>query len=163
MIKDQTNSFAFVLGALGTLIFGVAHAQETPTSRRNRGVIVYQSKEFESFSTEKQFAKIISRARRQNTLQRDANGSWPFHFMAFMKTAPGSTNVNLVWYKLGKGKPEQIDFTEFTVSPNELTLRAQSVIRPEQGFTTGSQYEARITRLVDGKEVVYARCKVKLK
>lgn len=146
------------------LIFqSTAFAQQSSIYVRNKGVILFKSENFVSHTNENLFAKDIAKARRNTTLIHDKNGNWPFFFLAFLKKAPGISTVNLVWYKLGKGKPEQTDYTEFTVSPNENTLQGSITLQPAQGFDPKSKYEARITILENGKEVVLARCKVNFK
>ncbi|MBW2733000.1 MAG: hypothetical protein JRH20_11460 [Deltaproteobacteria bacterium] len=133
-----------------------------PTYRRHRSRIVWQPQAFESFSTEKEFSKIIAKARRSKVLKRDAKGLWPFHFIAFLKSKPRATKLTLVWYRLNK-KREQVDFTEFTVPADGLTLQAQLMLKPLMGFKSGDRLEARVTRLVGGREKVYASCRITLK
>lgn len=133
-----------------------------PTYRRNRGQIAWQQTAFGDFATEKEFSKAVAKARRNKALKRNARGNWEIHFIAFMRTAPKATKVNLVWYRLGK-KREQVDFTEFTVPANEPTLQASAKLLSAQGFKVGDQLEGRVTRLIKGRETVYARCRLTLK
>lgn len=133
-----------------------------PTYRRYRSKIIWQSTAFDAFSTEKEFGKVVSKARRNKVLKRNAKGNWPFHFIAFLKSAPRATKLNLVWYRLGK-KKEQVDFTEFTVPPDGITLQAQATLKTLMGFKKGDSLEARVTRLIGGREKVYASCRVVLK
>jgi len=147
----------------GLLVAGTAAANKPGrTYRANRGRIVFQQTPFASFSTEKQFRKIVRKARRNKVLRRGKGGTWVFHFIAFMRRAPKATKVNLVWYRRGK-KREQVDYTEFTVPPNEVTLQAKTTLSDAQGFKPGDRLEARVTRLVNGREKIYARCRLKLK
>lgn len=133
-----------------------------PTYRRNRGQIAWQQTAFGDFATEKEFGKAVAKARRNKVLARNARGNWEIHFIAFMRTAPKATKVNLVWYRLGK-KREQVDFTEFTVPANEPTLQASAKLLSAQGFKVGDKLEGRVTRLIKGRETVYARCRLTLK
>lgn len=132
------------------------------TYRKNKGVIVWQPEAFAGFSSEKEFSRIVKKARRHKVLRADASGSWSMHFIAFLKQPPRSTKLNLVWYRQGK-KREQVDFTEFTVNASSRTLQAQATLSQMSGFKKGDVLEGRITRLIGGKEKVYARCKLKLK
>ena len=105
---------------------------------------------------------MVRKARRSKTLKANAKGRWTLHFIAFLRKAPGAGKVNLVWYRLGK-KREQVDFTEFTVSPEAVTLQSKATLSPTAGFKAGDRVEGRITRIIGGKEKVYARCRIKLK
>ena len=133
-----------------------------PTYRRNRGKVVWQQTAFGDFATEKSFGKAVAKARRNKVLKKNARGNWEIHFIAFMRKAPRATKVNLVWYRLGK-KREQVDFTEFTVPATEPTLQASAKLLSAQGFKVGDRLEGRITRLIKGRETVYARCRLTLK
>ena len=142
---------------------GVAEAKELgKTYRRNRGKIAFQAEPFGTFSTEAEFGAHVAKVRRNKTLPRDKKGNWTIHFIAFMSANPGATKVNLVWYKTGR-KREQVDFTEFVVPADERTLQATSTVVPAVGFKPGDKVELRVTRIVRGKEKVYARCKLTLR
>lgn len=130
--------------------------------RKNRGNIVFQSRPFRTFSSNKGFAKIVRRAKRNRVLRRNRYGTWSFYFVAFMKKPPKSHQVNLVWYRLGrKKKKEQVDYTRISVPPREVNLQAMVTLDSEV-FKRRDRLEARITRIVGGREVVYASCRVKL-
>jgi hypothetical protein len=133
-----------------------------PTYRRNRGRLVWQPTAFAAFSTEKEFTKLVGKARRNKVLKKNAKGRWQIHFIAFLRSAPKASKINLVWYRLGK-KREQVDFTEFTVPPEGVTLQAKATLTPTVGFKAGDRLEGRVTRLIGGKEKVYARCRLTLK
>jgi len=150
------------LAALLALPTAASADRKSPTYRRNRGRVVVKSTPFASFSTEKQFAKIVRQARRTKTLKANARGRWKVHFIAFLRTAPGATKVNVVWYKL-RPKREQVDYTEFTVPADQLTLKAKLTLSPTQGFKAGQKLEMRVTRLIGGREKVYARTRVTLR
>lgn len=166
MSKRALQPLAYVAAAL---VFGALlnpsealAGEKGPTYRRNRGRIVWQAKPFASFGTEKEFGKLVRKARRNKVLQKNAKGRWTIHFIAFLRQAPKASQVNLVWYRLGK-KREQVDFTEFTVPPQGVTLQASAKLSPTVGFKSGDRLEGRVTRLIGGKEKVYARCRLKLK
>lgn len=132
-----------------------------PVYRRNRGVLIFSDQPFVTPDDTKAFGKMVRKARRTKVLKADASGKWVFHFIAFMKRAPGADKVNLVWYRLGK-KREQVDFTEFVVPPDEVTLQAKTTLSSAI-FNRDDKLEARITRLIGRKEVVYARCRLQLR
>ncbi|PID38441.1 MAG: hypothetical protein CSA65_04930 [Proteobacteria bacterium] len=165
-MTTQTQTLTYLTTAL---VFGAllqprdALAEKKgPTYRRNRGRIVWQAKAFATFGTEKEFGKLVRKARRNKALKKNAKGRWSLHFIAFLRSAPKASQVNLVWYRLGK-KREQVDFTEFTVPPDGVTLQASATLSPTAGFKVGDRLEGRVTRLISGKEKVYARCRLTLK
>jgi hypothetical protein len=140
-----------------------ASAASDPTWRRFRGQIVFQSTPFADFDTSKAFTAMVAKARRNKSLARDSKGTWNLHFIAFMRSAPGADKVNLVWYKRKGRKFEQTDYTEFVVPPNEVTLKAKLRLTEALGYQPGDTYELRLTRLLGGKEKVYAKCRITLK
>lgn len=151
---------AFALLAPGQLAAQSKDDKKGPVYRRNRGVLIFSDKPFVTPDTTKAFGKMVRKARRAKVLKADASGKWTFHFIAFLKRAPRADKVNLVWYRLGK-KREQVDFTEFVVTPDEVTLQAKAKLSSAI-FNRGDRLEARITRLIGRKEVVYARCRLQL-
>ena len=140
-----------------------ASAASDPTWRRFRGQIVFQNTPFAAFDSSKEFSAMVSKARRNKNLARDDKGTWNFHFLAFMRTAPGADKVNLVWYKRTGRRFEQTDYTEFVVRPNEVTLKAKSMLTEALGYQAGDTYEVRLTRLIGGKEKVFAKCRLTLR
>jgi hypothetical protein len=133
-----------------------------PTYRQNRGQIVFAESKLATPDTEKDFAALVRKARRQTKLTLGADGQWSFHFIAFLREPPRADRVNLVWYRYTGRKSEQVDYLELVVPPTGVTLRAQAALSTAE-FKAGDQLEARITRLIDGKEKVYARCRLTLK
>jgi hypothetical protein len=133
-----------------------------PTYRQNRGQIVFSESKLATPGTEQEFAALVRKARRQTTLALGADGQWTFNFIAFLREPPRADKVNLVWYRFAGRKSEQVDYLELVVPPSGVTLRAQAALSKAE-FNTGDRLEGRITRLIDGKEKVYARCKLTLK
>jgi hypothetical protein len=130
---------------------------------RHGGRIVFQQQPFAEFSSSKELAKIISKAARNTSIKRDSSGTWLFHFIAFFKRKPGAKSVNLVWYTTAQGKAEQVDYTEFSISADQPSLQAKVELTKTGGFKPDTTYEARITRLVAGKEIILAKARVLFK
>ena len=158
MIHSMRFVFAFVVLLVG--IPGSVMAEATAYGQ-NRGRIVFQASAFSDFSTEKAFVEAMRKARRNKNLARGPEGGWPMHFVAFLKKPPGAKTVNLVWYRRAK-RWEQVDYVEYVVPPGERVLKAKAVLSSEQ-FKAGDKLEARITRLVKGRERVLARVRLTLK
>ena len=64
-------------------------------------------------------------------------------------------------------KPEhenwKIHFAEIGTKPDTKVLMSDLELRPDQGFKEGGKYQVLITRLINGKEEVFARTLVDLK
>jgi hypothetical protein len=101
--------------------------------------------------------------RQSKTAIKDEGGTWPLNFMIFLNAAPGADKINIVYYDLSK-KHEQVDFSEIGVKPDQkiVQLNGQAISK-EKGFVKGHKYEVRATRLIGGKEKVYAKATIQLK
>lgn len=168
MTRTRRGSLPLLLVIAASLLLmpGALSAQSKeekkgPVYRQNRGVIVFTSQAIQTPGDTEAFAKIVREARRKKTLEADAKGNWTFYFIAFLKHAPRADKVNLVWYRLGK-KREQVDYTEFVVQSDEVTLQAKATLNSVM-FKRGDKLEARVTRLIGRREVVYARCRLELR
>lgn len=94
------------------------------------------------------------------------NENWKLYFVAHLKKAAGDTRVNLVFYDASQpAKPgrEPVHFAEINTQPTAKVLMSDVELRPDQGFKEGGKYQVLITRLINGKEEVYARTQVELK
>ena len=140
--------------AVGALAPRAAHAQA-------KGHIYVSDVEFGAYGSEKEMAQAIK--RQSKTAIKDEGGTWPLNFMIFLNAAPGADKINIVYYDLSK-KHEQVDFSEVGVKPDQkiVQLNGQAVSK-EKGFTKGHKYEVRATRLIGGKEKVYAKATIQLK
>ncbi|MCA9667593.1 MAG: hypothetical protein KC503_18460 [Myxococcales bacterium] len=159
---SRTVGLCVIATLLALPVASASADNKSPTYRRNRGRVVIKGTPFAEFSSEKQFAKIVSKARRNTSLTRDARGRWKVHFIAFLRSAPGASKVNVVWYNL-KPKREQVDYTEFTMGADQVTLKSKLTLSPTAGFKAGQHLEMRVTRIIGGRERVYAKTRVTLK
>jgi len=145
---------ATVALALCALAPRAAHAQA-------KGKIYVSEVEFGSYASEKDMAKAIK--VQSKTTIKEEGGVWPLNLMVFLNAAPGADKINIVYYDLSK-KNEQIDFTEVSVQPEQkiVLLNGQAASK-EKGFVKGHRYDIRATRLIGGKEKVYAKTTITLK
>jgi hypothetical protein len=157
---------AHPLFRLGRLCFvtalGVAAlvAAARPAHAGNAGRIFVSDVEYGSFASEKDMAAAI---KRQSKTAFKGDGAWSLNFMVFLNGAPGADKINIVYYDVSK-KKEQVNFTEVGVKPDQkiVQLNGQSISR-DLGFVKGHKYEVRATRLIGGKEKVYAKTVITLK
>jgi len=141
-----------VAAALAALAPRAAHAQ--------KGRIVVSDVEFSPPASDKEMAQTI---KKQGKTTFKGDGTWSLNFMVFLNAAPGANQINLVYYDLSK-KKEQVSFSEVAVKPDQkiVLLNGQSLSK-EMGFVPGHKYEVRATRLIGGKEKVYAKTTITLK
>ncbi len=90
------------------------------------------------------------------------DGQWSMFFVAFLKHPPGATDVNIVFYD-PKVKGEPVNVFQINTSPDAKGVSGSVSFGSEQGFKKGITYDVRLTRLIDGKEEVYARTTIALK
>lgn len=107
------------------------------------------------------FEKDLKKAQKAS-LTKDAAG-WHVYFVAYLKKVAGSTDVNLVFYDLTEGKGAQGNAYPIGTQADAKIIMSDILVNPEQDFKAGHKYDVRITRLVNGKEDIYARTKLELK
>jgi hypothetical protein len=88
---------------------------------------------------------------------------WTLYFVAFLKKAPGAKEVQLVFYDTGVKGHEPTNNFPIETQSNAKILSSSVSFGPDQGFKAGHTYHVLITRLIGGKEEVYARSEVTLK
>jgi hypothetical protein len=93
----------------------------------------------------------------KTTFTKDENGNWTVHFLAFMKGAAGGDKLNIVFYDITKGKPDQVHYIEFNVTAAQKTLKSMFRLNADDPVKAGNKYDVRLTKVVNGKEVVLAR------
>ena len=92
----------------------------------------------------------------KDTLVKQVDG-WKIFLVAYLNKVAGSTEVNLVFYDVTGGKREQVNAFPVATKASAKILASSIEISEEQGFKAGHKYQVLVTRLIGGKEVVYAR------
>jgi len=100
--------------------------------------------------------KSLKKAHK-TTFVKDENGNWTVFFLAFMKKAAGTNELNVVFYDITKGKPDQVHYISFNVTPAQKTLKSQFKLTTDDPVKAGNKYEVRLTRVVNNKEDVLAK------
>ena len=105
------------------------------------------------------FAQYVKDLKKLNktTFTKDEGGNWTVHFLAFLKGAAGSDKLNIVFYDITKGKPDQVHYIEFSVTAAQKTLKSMFKVNTDDPIKAGNKYDVRCTKVVNGKEVVLAR------
>ena len=106
------------------------------------------------------FDKDVKAAARTSLERKDDN--WHLSFVAYLKKPPGAEEVSLVFYD-NTPKREYINSYTIRVKATAKIVLSEIDLKPEDGFKAGNKYQVLITRLVGGKEDIFARSVVELK
>ncbi len=88
---------------------------------------------------------------------------WTFFFVAFLTRAPGSKEVNVAFYDTAEKSKEPTNHIELTTSPNAKIMASSVTFGDDTGLKAGHTYHVLLTRVVGGREQVFARSTLTLK
>jgi len=109
-------------------------------------------------------AQMISAIKKQSkSAIKGQGGSWTFHLTVFLNQPAGADKINIVYYDVSK-KREQVNFSEVDVKPDQKMVQLNGItVSKDLGFVAGHKYDVLATRLIGGKEKVYAKAALTLK
>ena len=148
--------FALVLGAI-LAAPSAAHAQAL------KGKVVASDAEFGTgFGTDAEMMKAVK--KQAKTTIKGENGTWTLNLMVFLNAAPGADTINIVYYDVSVKPRDQVNFSEVKVQPTQKIVQVNGVsISKDLGFVKGHKYDVLATRIIGGKEKVYAKGTITLK
>ena len=128
-----------------------------------KGKVMISDKEFGTgYGSDADMAKAV-RKQAKTTIKGDA-GQWTLNLMVFLKESPGATSINIVYYDVSVKPRDQVNFSEVKVQSTQKIVQVNGVaISKDLGFVKGHKYDILATRLIGGKEKVYAKGTVTLK
>jgi hypothetical protein len=88
---------------------------------------------------------------------------WTLYFLAFLKKTTGAKEVQLVFYDTAVKGHEPTNNFPIQTQPGAKILSSSVSFTADQGFKPGHTYNVLVTRLVGGKEDIYARSTIVLK
>jgi hypothetical protein len=149
-------AFALVLGAVLT-------APATARAQAMKGKVVVSDAEFGTgFGTDAEMMKAVK--KQAKTTIKGENTTWTLNLMVFLNAAPGADTINIVYYDVSVKPRDQVNFSEVKVQPTQKIVQVNGVsISKDLGFVKGHKYEVLATRIIGGKEKVYAKGTVTLK
>jgi hypothetical protein len=103
-----------------------------------------------------------AKAKQVTTLTKSGD-QWTLNFLAFLKKAAGSKEVQLVFYDEAEKKHEATNAFPIETQPSAKILVSSVSFNADQGFKAGHKYNVMVTRLIGGHEEVYARSTITLK
>lgn len=143
---------------LSALAFALSTAFAVPALALAPGIYVT---DHEMDPHSKTFEKDIQKARK--AVVKKEGAAWKVYFVAYLKKAPGAEEVNIVFYDLAAKKGEAPNAVPIATQANAKILMSSVELSEEMNFQAGHKYDVRITRLVNGKEDVFATTKLELK
>lgn len=97
------------------------------------------------------------------TLHKDGT-EWSFFLLAWLKKAAGASQINVAFYDKAKKAATEPDTVVSIGTQASAKLIATSLtVADDAGVEVGHTYDVRITRLIGGKEEVYARTQITFK
>ena len=155
---------ALALTLLAGLVSAPSAAAEGDSGawRANKGRIFVSDTEFgQGFASD---GAMISAMKKQAKSAIRGDGAWTLNFMVFLKEAPGATTVNIVYYDISAKPREQVNYSEVSVKPDQKIIQLNGVaVSKDLGFVKGHKYDVLATRIIGGKEKIYAKTTVTLK
>ncbi len=147
-----------VMGLLLGLTMVVSLAPRTAAAA---GKIVVSDAEWGSYGSEKELNTAL---KKQGKTTFKGDGSWNLNMMVFLGSGAGADKINIVYYDTSKKPPEQVNFNEIGVKPDQKIVQINGInLSKDMGFVKGHKYEVRATRIIGGKEKVYAKTSITLK
>jgi hypothetical protein len=146
----------------GAWLAPAARAEDSGAWRSNKGKIFVSDAEYgQGFSSD---GAMVSAMKKQSKTVIKGDGAWTLNFMVFLKEAPGADKINIVYYDISAKPREQVNYSEVGVKPDQKIVQLNGIaISKDLGFVKGHKYDVLATRLIGGKEKVYAKTTMTLK
>jgi len=94
-----------------------------------------------------------AKSKQISTLSKSGE-QWTLYFLAFLKKAAGSKEVQLVFYDAAEKKHEPTQAFPIDTQPSAKILTSSVTFSADQGFKAGHKYNVLVTRLIGGDEDV---------
>jgi hypothetical protein len=108
-------------------------------------------------------AAMAAAIKKQSTTVIKGDNAWTINLAVFLKEPAGANKINIVYYDLSH-KREQVNFSEVDVKPDQKMVELNGIaLSSDLGFVKGHQYDVLATRVIGGKEKVYAKATITLK
>ena len=148
------------------LVLSVGAALLAPGAARGdafKGKVMISDAAFGTgYGSDAEMAKAVKKQSKA-TIKGDG-ASWTLNLMVFLNAAPGAKTINIVYYDVSVKPRDQVNFAELAVQPTQKIVQVNGVsISKDLGFVKGHKYEVLATRIIGGKEKVFAKGTVTLK
>jgi len=106
---------------------------------------------------------MVAAIKKQSKTTISGDNAWTINLAVFLKEPAGAPKINIVYYDLS-AKHEQINFSEVDVKPDQKMVMLNGIaLSSDLGFVKGHKLDVLATRLIGGKEKVYAKATITLK
>ena len=106
---------------------------------------------------------MVAAIKKQSKTAIAGDNAWTINLAVFLKEAAGAAKINIVYYDLS-AKHEQVNFSEVDVKPDQKMVMLNGIsLSSDLGFVKGHKFDVLATRLIGGKEKVYAKATITLK
>ena len=156
--RTSTVSLFVLIGLVGLLLSPAARADALGALK---GHIFVSETEFGSgYESD---AAMAAAVKKQSTTEIKGDNAWTINLAVFLKEPAGANKINIVYYDLSH-KHEQVNFSEIDVKPDQKMVELNGIaLSSDLGFVKGHKYDVLATRLIGGKEKVYAKGTMTLK
>jgi len=128
-----------------------------------KGKVMVSDAEFGTgYGSDAEMAKAVK--KQSKAIIKGDGANWTLNLMVFLNAAPGAKTINIVYYDVSVKPRDQVNFAEVAVQPTQKIVQVNGVsISKDLGFVKGHKYEVLATRIIGGKEKVFAKGTVTLK
>jgi hypothetical protein len=147
------------IATIATSLALVVAAAASPARAAAPGSLIITPDQVDTSSSD--FEKSLKK-KQVHAIEKNGD-QWTLYFVAFLKKAPGAKEVQLVFYDTAVKGHEPTNNFPIETQSNAKILASSVSFTADQGFKAGHTYHVLITRLIGGKEDVYARSEVTLK
>jgi hypothetical protein len=152
--------FLPVLTVVATVLALASAARADAWSALKGKIFVSESEFGSGYETD---AAMIAAIKKQSTTEIKGDNAWTINLAVFLKEPAGANKINIVYYDLSH-KHEQVNFSEVDVKPDQKMVELNGIsLSSDLGFVKGHKFDILATRLIGGKEKVYAKATITLK
>lgn len=158
----RSPSAALALSAVFAIGLGLVAPRAAHAGPFTGQVVVSDAEFGTGYGSDAEMMKAVKK-QAKTTIKGDG-ANWTLNLMVFLKEAPGATTINIVYYDVSVKPRDQVNFSEVKVQTTQKIVQVNGVaISKDLGFVKGHKYEVLATRVIGGKEKVYAKGTVTLK
>ena len=88
------------------------------------GKIVVSDAEWGSYGSEKELNAAL---KKQGKTTFKGDGAWNLNMMVFLGSGAGTDKINIVYYDMAKKPPEQVNFNEIGVKPDQKIVQVNGL------------------------------------
>src|SRR5215469_12521769 len=124
---------AMTVALAATMMFTALSLAPRPAAAG--GKIVVSDVQWGSYGSEKE---LNSALKKQGKTTFQGDGAWSLNMMVFLGSGAGADKINIVYYDMAKRPPEQVNFNEVGVKPDQKIVQLNGIaLSKDMGFVKG--------------------------